>query len=298
MRLIEYWIVRVLLLTLRCTPYRLAHWIARRVARLAFLLNATPRNRAIAHAKLAYRDALSQEGAEQLAREAYESIARHVVEVAHVRHRGHIGLHFENPELLQKAFALGKGVVVVSAHMGCFIRMALIPHLLNVQASVIMKKQRNDRLLQWAIKYLKRHFDLDVIQKKEARDQITEFLKEKKIVTLFADQHPRKRGFPARFFGLEISAAVGPAVYAQRFQCPLLVLTSAVHADGRHVLRFDGPLSIEGSGEEVSQRWLDVVEARIREHPGQWMWMHRRWRGPDAEAILAGPSPAGAVPAE
>ena len=173
--------------------------------------------------------------------------------------------------------------------------MALIPHLLGVRASVVMKKQRNDRLLQWAIKYLKRHFDLDVIQKKEARDQIVDFLNDNRIVTLFADQHPQKGGFAARFFGLDIAAAVGPAVCAQRFQCPLLVLTAAVHADGRHVRRFDGPLSIEGTGEEVSQRWLDVIEARIREHPGQWMWMHRRWRATAAVAPAATESPAAGV---
>jgi lauroyl/myristoyl acyltransferase len=28
----------------------------------------------------------------------------------------------------------------------------------------------------------------------------------------------------------------------------------------------------------VSQRWISLLEARIREHPEQWMWMHRRWR--------------------
>jgi lauroyl/myristoyl acyltransferase len=45
-----------------------------------------------------------------------------------------------------------------------------------------------------------------------------------------------------------------------------------------HVVRFDGPVSTDGSHEEISQRWLAILEARIREHPEQWMWMHRRWR--------------------
>ncbi len=298
MLFIEYLVVRALLLFLRCLPYRVALWLSRRAARLAFIFDSTPRTRAISHIQLAYAGTLAPGAAEQIALEAYESIAQHVVEAAHVRPQGKLGLHFENIEILQNAYALGRGVVLVSAHMGCFVRMVLIPHMYGIRAAVIMKKQRNDRLLQWAIRHLKRHFDLDVIQKKEARDQIVEFLNDKKVVGLFADQHPRRGGFAARFFGLDVMAAGGPAVYAQRFQCPLVVLTATVRADGRHVLRLDGPLPIEGTAEEVSQRWLDVLEARIREHPGQWTWMHRRWRGPEIEARLALSSPAAGVSRE
>ena len=69
----------------------------------------TPRDRAIAHATLAYGGNPPPGGIEQIALEAYELIARHVVEVAHIRRQGAVGLHFENPELLPNAFAFGRG---------------------------------------------------------------------------------------------------------------------------------------------------------------------------------------------
>ena len=210
----------------------------------------------------------------------------HVAEVAHSTRQAGVGLVFENAELLTKAYALGKGVVVVSAHMGCWIRMVTIPRLLGVRAAVIMKKQRNGTLLDWGIGYLKRHFDLDVIVKKDARERVVQLLQEGSVVAFFADQHPRKGGFPARFFGRDIMAASGPAVYAKRFGSPLLVLTAVQRVDGTHVLRFEGPLPTEGTHAEVSQLWLDRLEARIREYPEQWMWMHRRWRGPAGEALV------------
>jgi len=43
-------------------------------------------------------------------------------------------------------------------------------------------------------------------------------------------------------------------------------------------VRCDGPVDPVGSLAEITRRWMAIIEARIREHPEQWMWMHRRWR--------------------
>ena len=287
-RRLEYIIVRTLLAALRCIPYPLTLRIARAVALTAYRFDTTPRGRALKNLRLAYGDALGRKEAEQIARGVFETISRLIVEAAHLTRQATRGLRIENPEILKDAYAHGRGVVVVSAHMGCFIRMVVIPRLMDVRGAVIMKKQRNNLILQWGIRHLKRHFDLDVVQKKDARQQGVKFLKEGRVVMLFADQHPRKGGFPARFFGHEITAAGGPAVYAKRFGCPLVIFTAILHSDGTNVLRFDGPVSTEGSYEVVSQRWLDLLEARIRDYPEQWTWMHRRWRGKGAKSVDRG----------
>lgn len=278
MRLLEYFIVRWLLAALQAIPYAAALRIARTVAHITFRFNDAPRKRTLDNLDLAYGDALGKGEAARIARGVFETICGHVADLAHVTREAARGTRVENVGLLKAAYAQGRGVVVVSAHFGCWVRMALIPRLAGVRTAVIMKKQRNDALLQWAIRFLKRHFDLDIIQKKNAREKVVTYLQQGGVVGFFADQHPRRGGFPARFFGREIMAAGGPAVYARRFGCPLIVFTAARQADGTHVLRFDGPVSLEGTCEEISQRWLDLLEARIREHPEQWMWMHRRWR--------------------
>ena len=283
-RRLEYFTIRALLAALRGLPYPTALRLARAAARTAYRFDASSRDRALRNLRLAYGDALGKREAEQIARGVFETISRQIAEAAHVTRQATRGLRIENPEILKDACARGRGVVVVSAHMGCFIRMVVIPRLMGVRAAVIMKKQRNDLILQWGIRHLKRHFDLDIIQKRDAREQVVEWLQAGRLVAFFADQHPRKGGFPARFFGREITAAGGPAVYAKRFGCPLVVFTAILHPDGTNVLRLDGPVSTEGSHEDISQRWVDLLEARIRDYPEQWTWMHRRWRGSDAES--------------
>jgi Kdo2-lipid IVA lauroyltransferase/acyltransferase len=278
LELIEFVMARSLLAILQSLPYAYSLKLAGSLARLAYRFESTPRRRTIEHLRLAYGDTLSPARIDEIARGVFESMLCHAAEAAHIFRRAFDRLRVENANILKEAYAPGRGVVIVSAHMGHFIRMAAIPRLLGVSAAVIMKNQRNNRLLQWGIRELKRRYDLDVILKKKARDLVSAELAAGRIVGFFADQHPRNGGFPARFFGHMILAATGPAIYAKRFNCPLLVFTAARERDGTHVLRFDGPISTAGTLEEVSQRWLNILEQRIREYPEQWMWMHRRWR--------------------
>ena len=290
-RLLEYLSVRTLLVGLEFVPYRTALEIARVIARTAYRLPSTPRRRCLKHLKLAYGDEIDERRAKEIARGAFETIALHVAEATQVSRRVRYKLRIENGDRLKEAYEQGRGVVLVSAHMGCFIRMIAIPKLLGLRASVIMKDQRNDRLHQWGISHLKRNFDLDVITKRNARRQVVECLREGHVLVLFADHHPREGGFPVRFFGQPTIAASGPAVYAKRFGCPMFIITAILKPDGTHVLRLYGPVSTEGTHEEVSQRWFNVLEARIRENPEQWSWMHKRWRDSDATSI----QPSGAA---
>jgi KDO2-lipid IV(A) lauroyltransferase len=278
LRLIEFLAARAFLAVLQSLPYDLSLRTARSLARLAFRFDTTPKRRTLEHLRLAYGGSLEESRVEEIARGAFETLALHAAETAHLFRRARHRVRIENAELLTRAQALGRGVIVVSAHLGCFVRMVIIPRSLGLNAAVIMKDQKNSRLLQWGIGELKRRFNLDVVLKKKARDELGPLLREGRVVALFADQHPRQGGVPTTFFGRPILAAGGPTVYAKRLKCPLLVFTAARDAEGTHVLRFEGPVSTEGSLQEVSQRWLDLLERRIREVPEQWMWMHRRWR--------------------
>lgn len=282
MRFLEYVLVRATLVLLRCLSYSASLRLASALPGLVFWLSPTPRNRAISHLDLAYGEALKAEDKRRIARGVFFTMSRHVAEVAQLTRQTTRGIRIEHGEILTEAYARGRGVVLVSAHMGCFARMAVLPRLLGVRAAVIMKKQRNDALLRWSIRFLKRNFGLEAIRKQDARPKAVNLLRQGFVVMFFSDQHARNGGFASRFFGRPVKAVAGPAVYAKRLGCPLVVVTSCLEADGTHVLRFEGPVPTRGSHEEITQGWMDLLESRIRDHPEQWMWMHRRWRGPVA----------------
>ena len=100
---------------------------------------------------------------------------------------------------------------------------------------------------------------------------------------MLIDQH-FTRGVPVQFFGR--TAMTNPIMgkFAAHFDCP-------VH--GARVIRLPGrrfrleltppldlPRAADGSIDvaDAMQAMSAVVEGWVREHPEQWLWMHRRWR--------------------
>jgi KDO2-lipid IV(A) lauroyltransferase len=43
----------------------------------------------------------------------------------------------------------------------------------------------------------------------------------------------------------------------------------------------EGKVDIAGTMQAV----MSVIESWVREHPEQWLWLHRRWRPEDQEPI-------------
>jgi KDO2-lipid IV(A) lauroyltransferase len=275
LHLVVYFLCRALLAAFQAIAYPTSLRLARRVGRLVYRLDGKHRRRTLEHLRLALGE---RPDLDRLARQVFETMALHAAEFMQLPRRGFTPLPLENAEILERARDTGRGVVIVSAHLGPFGLLALLARSHGIRAAVVLKRQKNLRLLNWAIGQLDRHFGVDVLLKHDARERGPDVLQAGHALVLFADQHPIAGGIPTEFFGLPIEAAAGPTVFARRLGCPLVVLTAVFGPDGVPRFRADGPVSLDGTPEEVSGRWISILEDRIREHPGQWMWMHRRWR--------------------
>lgn len=114
-----------------------------------------------------------------------------------------------------------------------------------------------------------------------ARDAIA-LLRRGGALGIMADQRASD-GIAGCFFGQEAMTAAGPAQLALRFRCPLVPVRVERLGPARFRLTFHPPLALPDSGD----RQGDVaaltgainrqLEAWIRERPGDWLWLHRRW---------------------
>ena len=102
-------------------------------------------------------------------------------------------------------------------------------------------------------------------------------------VGLLVDQF-YKRGPGLTFFGRKARTNPMLGMLARRFDCPVYGARTIRLADGRFRLELYGPYDLprDESGaidiDETMQMVTSIVEGWVREHPDQWLWMHRRWR--------------------
>jgi KDO2-lipid IV(A) lauroyltransferase len=101
-------------------------------------------------------------------------------------------------------------------------------------------------------------------------------------VGLLVDQKFR-RGIMIPFFGKDAPSNPLLAKLARRYECPVHGARTIRLPDGRFRLEItdelvlprdeNGDIDIRGTTEMVN----GIVEEWVREHPEQWLWIHRRW---------------------
>ncbi|WP_324370760.1 lauroyl acyltransferase [Amaricoccus sp.] len=96
------------------------------------------------------------------------------------------------------------------------------------------------------------------------------------IVAILTDQFER-RGATLDFIGHPAPTALVPAELAFRSKLPLVPIYGIRQPDGLHVRVVVEPPIPHSTVPEMMQAVNDSLAARVRAHPGQYYWLHRRW---------------------
>jgi KDO2-lipid IV(A) lauroyltransferase len=134
-----------------------------------------------------------------------------------------------------------------------------------------------------------------VLPKRGAVGGALERLRSGGAIALLADQDAGRRGEFVPFFGLPASTSPIPAVLALRGGASLYAgtcirlqdpITFEVRLRRIHDPRDGGP---RPSSADLTAASTQVIEAWIAEVPGQYNWLHRRWKSrPPSEPAQAG----------
>jgi KDO2-lipid IV(A) lauroyltransferase len=110
-------------------------------------------------------------------------------------------------------------------------------------------------------------------------------------------------GIEARFFGRPAMTAPAAAAFALRFGCPIVPARVVRLGPARLRILCEPPLSVPRTGDRladiaaITQAINDRLEVWVRDHPEQWLWLHRRWPREVTAASSAAPPPAAWSPA-
>lgn len=187
-------------------------------------------------------------------------------------------------EHVADAFAPGKGVICVTAHIGNWELHGLTHGWMFGPISVVARPIDNPDLHRRLCE-VRTMGGNTVIDKRRALAQIMRGLKENRGIAILIDQNVQAQdGIFVDFFGRAAATTTVAAALAVRTGCALLPSHTVLGRDGRYRLVYDPVLRVSPSGNRetdiarLTQQLTTIIEGWIRDAPEQWLWLHKRWK--------------------
>ena len=183
---------------------------------------------------------------------------------------------------LDRAVAQGRGVLVLTAHLGnweVLVRAAV----LGPRPVSIVTRRLTSRAAQDAWRAL-RQGGATLLDASESARSIVRALAREEIVAFVLDQHaPPRRAVSVPFFGVPAATSLGLARIARMTGAPVIPAFVSRHGD-RHRIRIEPPVAVPRTSDRdadvalATAQFTRCVELAIRRAPEQWLWIHRRWK--------------------
>ena len=263
-------------------PHRLQLYLGKLLGQLLYAFASKRRRIARTNIRLCFPE-LSASEQEKLVKQAFLSYGMNIFETATAWLRGaeHLRIYADirGVEHIQNAQAQGKGVLIIGAHFSTIdISGALVfPHL---QMDVIYRPSSNpvfDRLIR---KGRGRSFG-SVINKQDTR-AVIRGLRDGHAIWYAADQnYSRQHSVFAPFFGIPASTIRGTSRLVSMTGAAAVFCSHFRLDDGnRYLVEFSPVLENFPGADEVEDatRINRLIEEKIRIHPEQYLWLHRRFK--------------------
>lgn len=187
--------------------------------------------------------------------------------------------------VLEQARQQGRPTLLVTGHIGNYdaVRIALL--MRGYPVAGLYKPMANRFFNEHYIKAIEKVGKPMFAKDRAGMAGMIRFLRKGGMLGIVLDQY-MAHGASLNFMGEPALTALSAAELALKFDA----LVVPVYGIRRPDLGFDlivGQEIPKGNAEEMTQALNDDLEAQVRAHPEQWIWMHRRWR-PAPEGFGAG----------
>ena len=279
---------------LRATRYFDADRTADAFARIARTIGPLLREQRIGRANLtAAFPEKSPAEIEEILAGVWDNLGRMGAEFAHLDHiwdfgeeypeDGRIELAPGTRALFHKLRLDGKPALIFASHLANWELPALAAVAHGLDAAILYRKPNiasADRIIQ-ELRQVK--MGTLVPAGRDAPLKLAEALRNGQHVAMLVDQYLTS-GVEVTFFGRKTRANPTLARLLRQVECPVHGVR-IIRLPGRRfraelseevapVRDENGQIDIQGTTQAVTS----VVEGWIREHPEQWLWLHRRWR--------------------
>jgi KDO2-lipid IV(A) lauroyltransferase len=232
--------------------------------------------------------ALAEPAVLRIARASYEHLGRTSIETALLPaySREEVLAMFEGVEgwdVVERARAQGKGMLLVSGHLGNWELAGAFVAASGVPLEAVARGMENP-LFDRYITETRRRIGMTVIHDADAVRRVPRATREGKAVAMLVDQGAAGLASSwVPFFGRYAKTPRGPAVFALRLGAPVVFATALRQPSGKYVMYYEEvPVTPTGDREADVDRivadYTVTLERWIRRAPEQYFWHHRRWK--------------------
>lgn len=284
---LSYLLVLALIKFLRILPRQVAIKLMRLVGRLVFFLAKHERKKIIRHLNLAYGQEKTQEEMQGICKNVFLHFFTVVTDYARlpVMSRDDINkiVTVDGIENLQKAYAKGKGVILLTAHFGNWELLGAWTAQNGFPLKVV-GKELFDPNFDKLIVTIRNEAGYGNISRGNGTKEIIRTLARGQGIGMLIDQDTNVQGVYVNFFGHPAHTASAPFRLAKKYDTPLIPIFACLRSDLTYHIKCLEPIALAHSTNEdqdmvdTIQKCSDIIEQTIRQHPGQWAWMHKRWK--------------------
>lgn len=254
---------------------------------LGYYLLTSRRRVARENLRRAFGGALSDEEITAVARDAFRSVGRSIVDFMRFEKLGPDWVNrvvdSDARPVVEKILAEGNGLIVVTPHFGDWELGGVWFAAQGFPCDILVGVQHNEKVDE-LVNRMRTSIGANVISVGASLRTVFKSLKDNHVLGIAPDQHAPSGRMILEFFGRPASVAKGPALFSLRTGAPILPFLLWREAFDRHVMKWADPIYPNRAGDEetevrvITEKYMRFFEDNIRERPGLWMWTHRRWK--------------------
>ncbi len=179
----------------------------------------------------------------------------------------------------------GKGVLVLTGHMGAWELSSFYHSLMGYPMGMLIRRLDNRRLDEYVNGIRCMHGNFVLSKDDFGRGLLTAMHDGRAVGMLIDTNMTPPRGEFVKFFGIDACTGTGLAHVARKTGATVVPGFMVWEAsEGKYVLRFGPEVEIPRTDDaaadilEGTRRCTAVLEEWIRRYPDQWLWIHRRWK--------------------
>ncbi len=299
------WALRLGTILVPLVPARLCYWMCRGIGISAYLCDFRARRRVIQNLRQS-DPRVSRLQRHHAAICVFSTVVTNYYDLIRLRSadRDEILdlLDIHGVRHLETAVAAGRGVIVLSAHLGNFSVVARYPALRGWPTAIIAERIHPPALDAFMVR-LRSVDGLEIIsQGPEAARPILKVLRRKGVLILAADRDIAGNGYPVPFFGTTAHLPAGPVLLATHTGAALLPAFTIRRSPSRSDVYIDRPIHLVATGDREADLannlriMATTLERMIATDPTQWAVLQAVWEPcetpPGREGTRVGSIPA------